>query len=247
MAAITDTNMAYGNMTIQELAQMLGADLRRVERMVQRGEIPCQKVSGQLRVNRMEIHQWLHCEMGSMQDKELAGIDTGMSASRKLGVDEVLVAPLLRTEAVSVDLGARTKSSALRRLVALAEKTGLVWSTEDLIDGVTQRENIGSTAMEGGVAVPHPLRPLPYALAEPILVIARTAQPIVFGADSGGLTQLFFLTASQDSTQHLHLLARLCRLLRDGSLIEALLDAESQRQMLEIVIQAEADLIAKSL
>lgn len=247
MMTLTDTNMAYGTMTLQELAQMLGADLRRVERMVQRGEIPSQKVSGQTRIHRVQIQQWLHREMGSMESEHLAGLDSGMTVSRQVARDEVLLTPLLRQEAICPDLGARTKSSALRRLIALAEDTGLVWDREALLEGVLEREDIGSTALPGGVAIPHPIRPLPYGVAEPIVVVARSEQPLVFGPNHGKTTQLFFLTASQEATQHLHVLARLCRMLKDGSLIEDLLEAKSKRDMLELLIQCEATLMASSL
>ncbi len=235
--------MAYGTMTLQELAQMLGADLRRVERMVQRGEIPSQKVSGQTRLHRVQIQQWLHCEMGAMESGHLDDLDSGMTNARQVAPDEVLLTPLLRSEAIRTNLGAKTKSSALRRLVALADETGLVWDREALLEGVLKREEMGSTALPEGVAIPHPIRPLPYGLAEPVVVVARTEQPLVFGTDYGKTTQLFFLTACQEATQHLHVLARLCRMLRDESWIEAMLEAESPRAMLELLIQREADLI----
>ena len=226
---------------------MLGTDVRQVERMIQRGMIPCQKISGQLRVNRAQIQQWLHREITGMETQHLADMDNGMTSSRRMAHNEVLVAPLLRNEAISVDLGAKTKSSTLRRLVALADQTGLVWDTQALLDGVWAREEVASTALTRGVAIPHPDRPLPYALAEPVLVVARSAQPLVFGAGDGGLTQLFFLTASQDGTQHLHLLARLCRMLKEDNLIEALIQASSEREMMELLIHSEATLLARSL
>ena len=225
---------------------MLGADLRLVERMVQRGEIPSQKVSGQNRLHRVEIQQWLHREIRDMESEHLADLDNGMTTTRQMARDEVLIVPLLHNEAICTDLGARTKSSALRRLITLAEETGLVWDRETLLEAVLEREEMCSTTLPYGVAIPHPARPLPYALAEPILVVARTTQPLVFGTDHGKTTQLFFLTASQDANQHLHVLARLCRMLKDGELANSLLAAHSQREMLELLIQSEASLIATS-
>ena len=223
---------------------MLGADLRRVERMVQRGEIPSQKVSGQTRIHRIQIQQWLHREMGTMESEHLDELDSGMTATRQVVPDGALVTPLLRMEAISTDLGARTKSSALRRLVALADETGLVWDRDALLAGVQEREEMGATALPGGVAIPHPIRPLPYGLAEPIIVVARSEQPLVFGPDYGKTTQLFFLTASQEAAQHLHVLARLCRMLKDEAWVLELLQAQTPRGMLELLIQREADLMA---
>ena len=55
--------MPHSIMSIQEVAGLLGMDQRRAERMAQRGQIPCQKVGGQLRFNRAEITEWLQQHM----------------------------------------------------------------------------------------------------------------------------------------------------------------------------------------
>ena len=100
--------------------------------------------------------------------------------------------------------------------------------------------------MPGGIAIPHPQRPLPYAVAEPILVVARTCQGIVFGAPDGRLSQLFFLTVSQDDRHHVHVLARLCRILHHEPLIEQLRYAETAEEMIELIRERELQIISQS-
>ncbi len=236
--------MPYRSLTIQEVARMLGADARRVERMAQRGEIPCQKVGGQRRFNRAEITEWLQQHMSAMSHDHLAGVDAGITEQRRAEQDELVISPLLHAEGVMTDLDARTKQSTLRELVALAEKTGLLYDSRELVEAVILREEVGSTAMEGGVAIPHPRRPLPYVIAEPILVVARTIQPIVFGAPDGRLTSLFFLTASQDDRHHLHILARLCRMLHDEDVIARLQSAETPEEMIEQMKARELEVLS---
>jgi PTS system nitrogen regulatory IIA component len=237
--------MPYRSLTIQEVARMLGADARRVERMAQRGEIPCQKVGGQLRFNRAEITEWLQRSVGAMSDEHLAEVDAGMTEQRETQWDDMIVAPLLRPEAVTTNLGSRTKDSTLRELVALAEKTGLVLNTQEFVEAILHREELCSTAMEGGIAIPHPRRPLPYVIAEPILVVARTTQGIVFGAPDGQLTNLFFLTASRDDRHHLHTLARLCRMLYDGDFIGHIEEAKTAQEMVELMKERELEVLSQ--
>ncbi len=237
--------MPYRTLTIQEVARMLGTDVRRVERMAQRGEIPCQKVGGQFRCNRAEITEWLQQRVGGMSDEHLAEVDAGMTAQRQTPQDEMIITPLLRLEAVTTNLGSRTKDSTLRELVALAQKTGLVLNSQELVEAVLHREELFSTALEGGIAIPHPRRPLPYAIAAPILAVAKTTQRIAFGAPDGGLTDLFFLTASQDDRHHLHILARLCRLLYDGDFADRLRDAETPREMIELLKDRELEVTSR--
>jgi nitrogen PTS system EIIA component len=223
---------------------MLGIDVRRVERMAQRGEIPCQKVRGQFRFNRAQITEWLQRTVGRMSDERLAGFDAGMTEQRQQGEDEVVITPLLRLEAVTTSLGSRTKDSTLRELVALADKTGRVLNHQELVEAVLHREELHSTAMEGGIAIPHPRRPLPYALSEPILVVARTTQGIVFGAPDGRLTDLFFLTASEDDRHHLHILARLCRMLYEPAFLDRLREAETPQEMIELMKDRELEVVS---
>ncbi len=224
---------------------MLGADVRRVERMAQRGEIPCQKIGGQFRFNRAQITEWLQQQMGGMSHDHLAGVDAGMTEQRQTEQDEAIITPLLRIEAVTTNLGSRTKGSTLRELVALAQETGLVVDDRTLLDAVLHREELCSTAMEGGIAIPHPRRPLPDAIAEPILVVAKTPQGIAFGAPDGRMTTLLFLTASQDDRHHLHILARLCRMLHDEQFVARLEAAETPVEMIELMKNRESEVLTQ--
>lgn len=238
--------MPHRSMTLKELAQMLGMDLRRLERMAQRGQIPCHKVGTQFRFNRAEVTDWLQRNMGTMNGDHLAEVDAGITAHRQTDKGEALIIPLLRIEAITVSLDARTRTSALRELVALAHKTGLVYDSEALLDAVLQREELCSTAMGGGIAIPHPRHPLPYALAEPILVVAKTTQGIGFGGPDGLLVNLFFLTASQDDRHHVHVLARLCRMLYDGVLTRQLGEAQTAVAMMERMGEQEMKVLSAS-
>ena len=225
---------------------MLGADARRLERMAERGEIPCQKVGGQFRFHRAQITEWLQQSMGAMHRDHLAEVDAGITAHREIHEDEPIISPLLRPEAVATQLHARGKTGALRELVALAQATGLVYDEQALLEAVLAREELCSTALEGGIAMPHPRRPLPYDLADSILVVGRVGRGMVFGALDGKLTDLFFLTASQDDHHHLHVLARLCRMLHDETWVEQFRHAETVDEMMELIQRREQTVLAQS-
>jgi len=237
--------MPYRSLTIQEVARMLGADARRVERMAQRGEIPCQKIGGQFRFNRAQITEWLQQEMGGMSHDHLAGVDAGMTEQRQTQQDEAIIAPLLRADAVTTHLGSRTKDSTLRELVSLASRTGLVVDEKELLEAVLHREELCSTAMECGIAIPHPRRPLPEAISGPILVVAKTPQGIAFGAPDGRMTTLLFLTASQDDRHHLHVLARLCRMLHEERFVARMEEAETPAEMIELLRNRETEVLSQ--
>jgi nitrogen PTS system EIIA component len=233
-------------MTLEELACMLGADPRRLERMAQSGEIPCQKVGGQLRFNRATVTEWLQQNMSTFKEEHLAEVDAGITAHREAKPDELVISALLRPDAVTTSLGSRTKNSTLRSLVDLAENTGLVYDPKELLEAVMYREELCSTAIGDGIAIPHPRRPLPYAIAEPLLVVAKTSQGIAFGAPDGRLTNLFFFTASQDDRHHVHILARLFRMILNSDLVPRLLDAPTPQDMIAAMTQREQEVLSQS-
>jgi PTS system nitrogen regulatory IIA component len=214
--------------------------------MADRGKIPCQKVGGQFRFNRAEITEWLQQHMPTMPQDDLTQFDAAITTQRQVHDGEAIVTPLLRMEAVAPQIGSRTKSSALRELVTLATGTGLVYDEVALLEAVQGREALCTTALEGGIAIPHPHRPLPYALADSILVVARAGRGLVFGARDGELTDLLFLTASQDDHHHLHLLARLCRMLHDEDWVEELRMAETAKEIMTLMTQREREVLHQS-
>lgn len=234
--------MPFRSLTLKELAKMIGADSRRLERMAQRGKIPCQRVGGEFRFNRAEIIQWLQRHMGTFHDDHLEEVDAGMTAHRQTHQTQSMITPLIRSEAVTHCLQARSKNGAIRALMSLAESTGMVYDSEVLLEAVLHREELCTTAMEDGVALPHPRRPMPYEIEDTLLVVARAQHGILFGAPDGP-TRLFFFTASQDDTHHLHVLARICRLLRHDNLLENLIHADSSQHMIDLITQCEANLL----
>jgi PTS system nitrogen regulatory IIA component len=238
--------MPYRSMTLEELARMLGTDPRRLERMAQAGEVPCQKVGGQLRFNRATMTEWLQQHMSEFKAEHLAEVDAGMTAHRETRPDELIITPLLRPEAVTTNLGSRTKDSTLRHLISLAQKTGLVHDHKELLEAVMNREELCSTALGEGVAIPHPRQPLPYTLVGPLLVIARTSHGIAFGAPDGKLTDLFFLTASQDDRHHLHVLARLFRMVVGSDLLTQLREAATAQDMIAALARREQEVLSES-
>jgi PTS system nitrogen regulatory IIA component len=233
-------------MNLLELARFLGMDQRQATKMAQRGQIPCQKVAGQYRFNRAEITEWMQQNLGPGK-YNLVSMDESKASGGQVDQEEMLVSPLLCEEAISTQLAARTKSSLLRELVSLAQETQQLYDGSTLLEALNRREELCSTAMEGGIAIPHPRRPLPYAVAEPILVIAQTTQGIGFGAPDGRLTDLFFMTCSQNDQDHLHMLARLCRMLNDPNFPQQLRDAKTPEEITSLMRQREKTVIKDSI
>src|SRR5262249_23502447 len=126
---------------------------------------------------------------------------------------EAVVSSLLSQACMAVPLVAATKASVLRELVRLAEQSWQGYDPAGLLDALKLREEMGTTALPSGVAIPHPRRSLPSVLRDSLPASGRPATGIPFGAAHGALPDIFSLVCSRDERSHMRILARLSRLL----------------------------------
>jgi PTS system nitrogen regulatory IIA component len=228
-------------MDLRQLATYLRRDLREVSKMASRGYLPGQKVSGEWRFHQAEINHWLETQMPGYDEKELTAVETQGDRNAD---HQLLVTPLLSEATTAVPLAATTRASVLKELVTLAEQSWQVFDPQALLEAVRQREELASTALPGGVAIPHPRRPLPSALGESLLAYGRTVAGIPFGND-GTLTDIFFLVCCRDARTHLQVLARLSRLLRRPAFLDELRAAATPAEALRVIEAHERALIAE--
>ena len=232
--------MPYRNMTLAELAKHIGMDARDVKRLANRGVLPGHLIGGTWRFNRAQMLDWLQREMHNLDPRHVQNLDRALSKTN----DEAIVGGLLATEGVDMNLPARSGPSVLRELVSLAERSGLVYDREGIIAALEEREALAPTALPGGLAIPHPRRPMPYATAEPLICLARVPAGIPYGAPDGRLTDLFVLVCCHDERQHLLALARLA-LLFCGDLPALLRETDNAEEALECVLETERRMLRK--
>jgi PTS system nitrogen regulatory IIA component len=228
-------------MDLEQLASYLHRDVREVSKMASRGYLPGQKIGGQWRFASAEINYWLETQMPTYSAAELEALETGTNRGRS--EDKPLVTSLLSENTIAVPLAATTKASVLKELVELAGQSWQVYNPEALLAAVKQREELGSTALSSGVAIPHPRRPSPTMLGEPVIAYARTSSPLPFGAPHGGLSDLFFLVCCVEQRTHLKVLARISRMMLQPGLLDDLRAAETVAESYLILVKAEQELI----
>jgi PTS system nitrogen regulatory IIA component len=229
-------------MDLQQLAAYLHRDVREVSKLASRGYLPGKKVGGEWRFASSDINYWIETQMHAFTETELAALEQRGGNTSLMA--EPLVSSLLAESTIAVPLAASTRASVLKELVTLAEQSWQIYDPEALLNAVKFREELGTTAFEGGVAIPHPLRPLSAkAQGDAVIAFGRTASGIPFGAPDGGLTDLFFLVSCRDATTHLRVLARLSRLMLRPGFFDELRSAETGADTLRLIEQSERDLV----
>lgn len=142
---------------------------------------------------------------------------------------------LTRPELIFVGLSAGDRTAVLRTLAEKVVATGLVGDADELFRKLVEREQLGSTGIGSGVAIPHcKLKDLQRGM----VAIAILDHGVDFGAADGLPVRLFFLVASpsESPAEHLQILVAISRWLKADRHVDEILavrDAQAIYRLLQ--------------
>lgn len=234
--------MASQDLDENELAAYLHLSPAQVRKLADRGQLPGRKIAGQWRFSEAEVHEWLEKRIGASSGEELEKVQMVVDRWSDRTSDVGELTELLHPEAIEIPLAARTRGAVIRRMCFLAEQTGLLWDAARMAEAVQAREELHTTALDNGVALLHPRRPMASILAEPLLAMGVSSNPMPFGNESGHGTDVFFLICSTDDRVHLQVLAKVSRLLMATDFLPQLRACDCTKAAYELVSHFEATL-----
>jgi len=227
---------------IDSLAAYLHLTPQQVDRLANRGRLPGRKVASKWRFAKAEIHHWLEERIGLSDEDELAEVESVLQRSAGARREkEICLAEMLPRQAIAVPLQARTRNSVIREMVELAAGTGWLWDPAKMIEAIRLREEMHPTALETGVALLHPRRPMARILSQPFMALGRTTTSIPFGSGAP-LTDVFFLICSTGDRGHLRALARLSRVLGLPGFLDAIRQVPDAMAAHQLIAESEAKL-----
>ena len=148
---------------------------------------------------------------------------------------------LLSPARIELNLASNDRESVLSELVnQIPELAEQPEARQTLLRALQEREALHSTGIGDGIALPHSRNALVGLVDQPLFVFGRHLKGISYGAPDGVPAHLFFLVVAPTVTQHLAVLARLIRLLRDPKLRQGLQSAEEPQRVIELLRDAEA-------
>ncbi len=237
------STMPADDFDMESLAAYLHLAPQQVARLADRGKLPGRKVAGQWRFSRAEINHWLEERIGLADEDDLVNMEGVLESDAGPDAEEkILIAGILPPEAIEIPLQARTRNSVFTALVEVAARTGWLWDPEKMVQAVRARENLHPTALDNGVALLHPRRPLAGILSQAFLALGCTPNGIPFGGGRGGLTDVFFLICSVDDRGHLRTLARLSRVINSPGFLAQLRQAPDAATAHQLIAETEAGL-----
>lgn len=149
----------------------------------------------------------------------------------------MLLTDLLTPERIKIPLVASEKDALLRELVGLVGNGG--GDAERILQAVRDREEVLSTGIGNGVAIPHGKTA---AVDRLVLAAGVARQGVDFEALDGKPVQLFFLLVGPESAagDHVKALSRISRLLQRDTFRNRLASAAHPDEFYAIVSEAES-------
>ena len=145
---------------------------------------------------------------------------------------------LLKKELIKLEIDSRDKESAIKELAELMRNSSEVADADLFLHDVYEREQLGSTGVGEGIALPHARSE---GMQKLIIVFGRSTKGIDFNALDANPVQLIFLigTPKDDVGNYLKTLAHLSRLLKKEYFRKKLLAAASCDEVLAVFEEIE--------
>lgn len=148
----------------------------------------------------------------------------------------IRISEFLDKNSISLDLKATTKKEVIEELVDLLVQANRIpnSSKEEVKRALMEREELGTTGIGKGVAIPHART---RTISRIVAAFGRSKNGVDFEAVDGNPVNLFFLIVSPEDAagHHTNALARISRLLRDEFFRKALMNATSPEEVMEII------------
>jgi PTS system nitrogen regulatory IIA component len=209
---------------VRDVAKLLSVSEKTVYRWVEQGNLPAYRINQQYRFNRAELLEWA----SARRIKVSAEI---FNEQESMGVPLPGLAEALQGGGIHYRVGGADRESVLRQVVESMRLPEEV-DREFLFQVLLARENLGSTGIGDGIAIPHVRNPIVLHVPRPMITLCFLEKPVDFGAIDGRPVHALFSLISPTVRGHLHLLSRLAFALRDKGFKDAICGQSSREEII---------------
>ena len=147
---------------------------------------------------------------------------------------------LLKKEAIELGAVVGSKEEAIDKLVNLMDQAGNITDKQEYKKGIIAREEMGTTAIGAGIAIPHSKNK---AVKQAGIASMTVPSGVDYDSMDGEPSNLFFMIAApaEGSDVHLEVLSRLSTILMDDQFRKDLLEAKTKEEYLSIIDKKEQE------
>lgn len=214
-------------LTVEDVTQIFNVSEKTVYRWIKSNSLPAYRVNNQYRFNESELLEWASAHRVNVSPAQIK------SSAEDTSELPPSFCTALMDGGINYRVDGRDKSSVLREVVGLMRLPERI-DRVMLLQMLLAREEMGSTAIGDGIAIPHARNPIVLSVTQPTVTLCFLEHPIEFNALDSGLVNILFTLISPTIKSHLHLLSQLAYFLRDPGFHDAIV-----RQLPRDIIIAE--------
>ena len=149
------------------------------------------------------------------------------------------ISQLLNKNSIVADLAASDKKGVVDELAA-SISVATTASTKDIATVLMEREQLGSTGIGGGVAIPHGKLDTVKSIQ---VGLGLSKKGVNYDSLDNKPVHIFFLllTPSNSAGEHLKVLARISQLLKMDQFKRKLLSAETRDLIYDVIVEQDED------
>ena len=148
-----------------------------------------------------------------------------------------MIHELLNKDQIILNLTGATKEDILKEFIANGHTLKLIDDEKEFFNRILELENLGSSALEKGIAIPH-LRD--NFVKNLFLLIGITRNGVDFDSIDGEASRIiFFIGAKKNDKAYLPLLSRISRMCSYKEIRESFLNADTPGEIMDIISRWE--------
>jgi PTS system nitrogen regulatory IIA component len=212
------------HLNIDEVSRLLNLPNETVQRWIRQGKIPVYSFGGEYVFLEKDLRKWAESRgiVVAEQSKDRIVKDHKQKSSLGSAMERGGVIDGVVGDDVSSVLKAAVEAAPIDTSI----------DRRELFARLIEREELSTTGIGGGVAIPHPRTPIQNVNAEASITTCFIETPIDYDAIDGLPVFVLFLMLSPSPKVHLTLLAKLSHLLRDRSFVDFLRGKPSATSLL---------------
>ncbi len=219
------------DLKIKDIIGYLQVSEKTVYRWIKDKKIPCYRINHQYRFNRAEINEWIlnsKIELASkLLDLTIANRPTNFTN-------------LLRNGGIHYDIPGQTVKEILHHAIEAAQTPAHI-AKEKIFTALLDREELMSTAIGRGIAIPHPRNPIITDIEDASVSLCFLKDPVDFGALDAQPVHTLFLLLTYSPRRHLEVLTKITYLCQSEEFLQILTKRTPAEDILSYIQQKERE------
>ncbi len=223
-------------LTVEDVTKIFNVSEKTIYRWIKTNNLPAYRVNNQYRFNRTDLLEWAASHRVNLSPTQIQNGHNQPSETLPV------FSEALANGGIYYRVDGNDKPSVLKEIVGLLRLPDRI-DRELLLQMLIAREEMGSTAVGDGIAIPHARNPIVLNVTQPSINLCFLERPIEFDAIDNKLVHTLFTLISPTIQSHLHLLSQISYVLRDPDFHSAIVRHNSREQIFAEARRVEASLL----